>query len=77
MNEFIVNKCYYFTGDEYTIESGKYFYLENRSIYLGAFIKYIDFPCGSDSLYQAKAQFELGILSCSYYNSIGLCNNLI
>ena len=72
MNEFVINKCYCFTGDEYAIEKGNYYYLEDRTIYLGPFIQYIDFPCGSDSLYQAKAQFQFGILSCSYYNCVFL-----
>ena len=38
--------------------------------YLGSFIEYVDFSCGSELIHEAEAKFENGLVLKGHYNKI-------
>jgi hypothetical protein len=72
MEEFIKGASYYFVGDLALVENNliDIKYLSNNYIFLGKFIEYVGYVYGFDWMQDAKAKFEFGILSKSYYDKI-------
>jgi len=60
---------YYFNGPCDLVENAK------TEKYLGNFVEYVDFACGSDWLHDAKARFEYGVISKGHYDKITKVEN--
>lgn len=69
--EFAIDVIYWFAGPVDVVENKiNNEYPEKDRVFLGKFIEYIGFPCGSDWLYNAKARFEYGTISFGHYDKI-------
>jgi hypothetical protein len=69
--DFIANTTYWFVGPLDMVENKiNSEYSEKDKVFLGKFIEHIGFLCGSDWLYNAKARFEYGTISCGHYDKI-------
>jgi len=69
--EFDIDVIYWFSGSVNLVENKTdNERSEKDKVFLGKFIEYIGFPCGSDWLNDAKAQFEYGTISRGYYDKI-------
>jgi hypothetical protein len=60
---------YYFNGSCDLVENAK------TEKYLGNFVEYVDFVCGSDWLHDAKARFEYGVISKGHYDKVTKVEN--
>jgi hypothetical protein len=60
---------YYFNGSCDLVENAK------TEKYLGNFVEYVDFICGSDCLHDAKARFEYGVISKGHYDKVTKVEN--